>query len=153
MALGDTQEVVIAIVAATGTDRYGSIDVLKHNTRQLHSIYPYLAEKVLESKPTLPSESPAIPLEYSLQQNYPNPFNPSTQIEFSLPLDLQTRLAIYDVLGREVRVLYEGEKKAGSYTVTWDGRDAQGNTVPSGIYLYRLQAGHIEITRRLVMVR
>ena len=63
------------------------------------------------------------------------------------------RLTIYDVSGREVRVLEESRKPAGVYRVEWDGRDSSGRAVPSGVYLYRLQANRIELTRKLIIVR
>jgi len=63
------------------------------------------------------------------------------------------RLAIYDVLGREIRILQSGMKAAGTYNVIWDGRDSDNEHVPSGVYLYRLTAGSFELSRKMVVVR
>ncbi|MBN2365866.1 MAG: T9SS C-terminal target domain-containing protein [Calditrichaeota bacterium] len=77
--------------------------------------------------------------------NYPNPFNPSTTIEFTLPEQSEVVLMVYDVLGRQVAVLAEGEKPAGTYRIRW-----QAGNIPGGVYFYRLQAG--SFTRILKMV-
>ena len=84
-----------------------------------------------------PSDGP-LPGDFSLDQNYPNPFNGETRIRFSLPARGEVRLAIYDVLGREVRSLAGGEFPAGAHQLSWDGRGADGAVLASGVYIYRL---------------
>ncbi len=81
-----------------------------------------------------------LPSDFSLAQNYPNPFNPTTRIEYSMPSSGHVVLHVYDMLGREVRKLIDEEKSAGIFTVDWDGRDAAGKVVSSGVYLYRMEA-------------
>jgi hypothetical protein len=81
-----------------------------------------------------------VPKEYSLSQNYPNPFNPSTLIEFSLPVNSDVRLTIYNLLGQAVTELINEEISSGSYSVVWNGEDQNGLKVSSGIYLYKIQA-------------
>jgi hypothetical protein len=71
-------------------------------------------------------------------QNYPNPFNPMTNIAFSLPRSQSVKLAIYDVAGRHIRTLVSDNLAAGEHTVTWNGMDDSGASVPSGTYVYRL---------------
>jgi hypothetical protein len=83
----------------------------------------------------------------------PNPFNPRTTIRFDLPVAGQARLSIYDLAGRLVRVLVEGEIPAGSHEAVWDGRDASGRAAPSGSYLARLVAGGKVEGMRLSLVR
>lgn len=87
-----------------------------------------------------------IPGSFSLYQNYPNPFNPATQIIFDLPESGLTKLAVYDILGREVNVLLNGFKPAGKYTVSFD---ASG--LSSGIYFYTLQSGKVKMTRKMIL--
>jgi hypothetical protein len=87
------------------------------------------------------------------EQNFPNPFNPFTAIRYSVPVDANVRLAIYDVLGREIRILQSGMQAAGTYSVIWDGGDSDNQHVPIGVYLYRLTADYIELTRKMVVVR
>ena len=85
--------------------------------------------------------------------NYPNPFNPSTTIHFTLPEPSSVRLTIYNALGQEVRTLLNTAQEAGEYTVQWDGRDARGQVVSTGVYLYRLQAGLNVAIRKMVLAK
>ena len=94
-----------------------------------------------------------LPIGYALYQNYPNPFNPQTQIEFDLPASGAVTLTVFDVLGRQVRLLAEGGLSAGRHTVSWDGRGDDGNTVASGIYLYRLQASNWSQSRKMILLK
>ena len=94
-----------------------------------------------------------LPRKSILEQNYPNPFNPGTTIAFDLPLASHITLQIYDVLGREVKTLVDERKPAGRYTVQWDGTNHAGKPVTSGVYLYHLQAGQFEQTRKMLLVR
>ena len=82
---------------------------------------------------------PTLPDEFALHQNYPNPFNPSTSISFDLPGAGWVRLAIYDVIGREIVRVIDGEQAAGYHTIHWNAFDHQGVALNAGIYLYRIQ--------------
>ncbi len=88
-----------------------------------------------------------------LGQNYPNPFNPSTTIPFSLERESFVTIRIYDAAGRLTRTLLEGQRLMGSREVTWDGRDAAGRHVPSGVYFARLSSDELVLTRKLVLVK
>jgi hypothetical protein len=88
------------------------------------------------------------PAEFQLLQNYPNPFNPSTKIRFALAQQSQVRLSVFDMLGREVAVLVNGEMSAGMHSVEWN---AQGRA--SGVYICRLSVGSRTETRKLVVLR
>jgi hypothetical protein len=81
-----------------------------------------------------------LPSTFALMQNYPNPFNPSTTIRYQLPVETRTTLRIYDVTGRLVRTLVDELKKAGTYAMSWDGKNDAGLTVSTGVYFSRLQA-------------
>jgi hypothetical protein len=151
LAPGDTQEVVVAFVAGLGTDRLSSITVMKHITRQLKLWYPYHPD-FRSDEEDLPGEI-LPPADYTLLQNYPNPFAASTRIQYSIPQDVQVRISIYDLLGKEVAVLEDSQKIQGFYDALWDGRDKSGRSVPSGIYLYKLKSAHLELTRKLLLVR
>ena len=95
----------------------------------------------------------SLPGEYKLDQNIPNPFNPSTVIGYRIPEAASVRLAIYNLLGQEVRVLVDRHTEAGSFTATWDGKDEMGRQVSSGIYLYRIQAGGFSASRRMLFLK
>ena len=89
-----------------------------------------------------------MPSAFALYQNRPNPFNPATIIRFALPQQSLVRLTLFDVIGREVAILDEGERVAGYHDVLFD---AHG--LASGIYFFRLQAGGFLQTRRMVLLR
>ncbi len=100
------------------------------------------------------SDSPlGVPSEFALYQNYPNPFNPSTIIRFDLPYKTMVTLKVFDVLGRPIRTLIQKELSAGAYSVKWDGRNAQGDRVGTGIYFYHLQAGSFVKTMKMMLVK
>jgi subtilisin family serine protease len=89
------------------------------------------------------TEDPIIPEEFDLVQNYPNPFNSHTNIRFRIPdvgSPLRTTLTIFNILGQEVKTLVDDVRDAGSYRVSWNGRNTQGTRVASGVYLYRIVA-------------
>jgi hypothetical protein len=89
-----------------------------------------------------------LPMEYALRQNYPNPFNPSTTIKYDLPKDSRVSLKIYDMLGREVATLVNGDQKAGFKSAEWN---ATG--FASGVYFYRIQASDYVATKKLVLMK
>jgi hypothetical protein len=94
-----------------------------------------------------------LPTAFELFQNYPNPFNPTTSIRFDLAAPSRVTLAIYNILGQEVIRLADGDFPAGSHAVVWDGRDGNGRTAASGIYIYRISAGGNTACRRMVLVK
>jgi hypothetical protein len=95
-----------------------------------------------------------IPTEFNLGQNYPNPFNPSTLISFSLPKEAPVTFEVYNMLGVKIRTLMAGEtKSAGVYSVSWDGRDNAGVSMPSGVYLYRVSAGSFLASKKMTLLK
>ena len=82
--------------------------------------------------------SDILPQIFDLHQNYPNPFNPSTTINYDLPASGSVTLTIYDLTGRVVNTLINGDVSAGYHSVVWNAVDTQGNPLESGIYLYQL---------------
>ncbi len=93
------------------------------------------------------------PTAYSLGQNYPNPFNPSTTISYSIKNPGNVKISIYNVLGQNVRTLVDEYQEANAYTVVWDGMDNAGNTVSSGVYFYRVEAGDYSAIRKMVLMK
>jgi hypothetical protein len=90
----------------------------------------------------------ALPREFLLSQNYPNPFNPTTTIKYELPTSSIVQLSIFDMLGRAVSVLVNERRDAGVHEVKFDG-----SNLASGVYFYRLQAGDVTQTKRLILLR
>jgi hypothetical protein len=89
----------------------------------------------------------------ALYQNYPNPFNPATTIAFYLPASSRAVLSIYDVHGALVASLLDGTVAAGRHEVEWDGRNAEGGRVGTGVYFYELRAGARSMTRKLMVLK
>ncbi len=88
------------------------------------------------------------PQKYSLAQNYPNPFNPSTKIEYSVAQAGQVTLKIFDILGKEVGTLVNENKQPGAYRVSFDA-----SSLPSGVYIYRLNAGPYTESRKMLLLK
>jgi hypothetical protein len=99
------------------------------------------------------NEEVAAPLEFALEQNYPNPFNPSTTIRFSIQQSGSVTLSVYSILGTEIKVLENAYLQAGSYEYQWDGRDADGLDVASGIYFYSLRSGEFSQQKKMLLLR
>lgn len=95
----------------------------------------------------------ALPDRFLLHQNYPNPFNPTTNISFELPEHGKVMLAIYNILGKKVKIIIDDEMSAGIHTMVWDSRDQNGSAVASGIYFYRLETSSESLTRKMVLLK
>ncbi|MFC2150256.1 T9SS type A sorting domain-containing protein, partial [Calditrichota bacterium] len=93
-------------------------------------------------------EDMTLPLEWNLAQNFPNPFNPTTQIDYSVRNEGVIKLTVYDIQGRQVSLLADGYRQAGRYSVTFDAAQ-----YPAGMYIYRLEAEDISITRKMVLIK
>ena len=89
-----------------------------------------------------------VPSNFFLEQNYPNPFNPRTVISYQLAVNSIVTLRVYDMLGREVETLVNSGQEAGYHNVAFNGAD-----LPSGVYLYRLQAGSFRETKKLLLLK
>jgi hypothetical protein len=102
--------------------------------------------------------SGSVPSEYALSQNYPNPFNPNTKIDFSLPVESNVKLVIYNILGQEVNQLVNNQMSAGNHSVIWNANDAGGNQLTSGIYLYKITAtgvnkGEFQDIKKMILLK
>jgi hypothetical protein len=107
-----------------------------------------------QSAPTSVPDDPVPPATARLEQNFPNPFNPETTIRFSVPLPgTRVSLKIYDVAGRHVATLIDGERSAGFRTASWNGKDDRGTDAASGVYFCRLVAGGEVLSRKIVLLR
>jgi hypothetical protein len=93
------------------------------------------------------------PEAYSLGNASPNPFNPETTIRFSLPMEVQVTVEIYNAEGQFVRDLVNDRLGPGKFTVTWDGTDAHGATVSSGVYLYKIETPGLKMSKRVTFLK
>jgi hypothetical protein len=96
---------------------------------------------------------PFEPEKVLLHANHPNPFSAVTTIRYKLLQEMPVRLVVYDVAGRAVRTLVDGTERAGERRTTWDGKDESGSPVAAGMYVYRLDAGGLSLTRKLALLR
>ena len=95
----------------------------------------------------------AAPSEFRLYPNYPNPFNPVTTISYDLPENGYVKLVIYNMRGEKVTTLIQGNQEVGSYQLNWDGRDHNGDTVASGIYLLNIVSVNYTKTNKMIFIR
>lgn len=113
-----------------------------------------LARETLDSAiNSTPAQNPALPTAYELAQNFPNPFNPETTIEYGLPASAHATLEVYNLLGQKVVTLASGAHQGRRYRVVWNGENDNGESVASGMYLYRLKSGREIITRKMLLLR
>jgi hypothetical protein len=90
---------------------------------------------------------------FTLDQNYPNPFNPSTTIHYSLTKSSFVKLNIYNLLGQHVRTLQNAFQIAGEHSLVWDARDEKNNSVCSGVYFYHLEAGSLNLRKKMILLK
>jgi hypothetical protein len=131
------------------TPSYLLLSVLNATTRILSGFFPAV-DGILDVGEI---SGGTVPLVYALDQNYPNPFNPATKIQFSVPSTAHVSLKVFDVLGREIVSLLDGEKSAGKYSV-----DFNASNLASGVYFYRIQAigtdkSSYVNTKKLILVK
>ena len=141
MAIQSDGKIVVAGQSLVPTGRY-SFAVAEY----LGSSGPLLVDVI---------EVASVPKEFTLAQNYPNPFNPETEITFALPEPSRVRVSVFDILGREIVTIVDGEMAVGFHHVRWAGQDAAGQKTASGIYFYRITAvgeSGREFTRVMKMI-
>ncbi|RMH70258.1 MAG: tandem-95 repeat protein, partial [Gemmatimonadetes bacterium] len=108
--------------------------------------------QIFESKGSAKAQI-AVPANYELYANYPNPFNPKTTIRFDIPATANVELRIYDVSGRLVNALVSETLEAGTYSVEWDGTNAKGEAVSSGVYFYQLHSEDFSATQSMILLK
>ena len=94
-----------------------------------------------------------IPDVYALHQNYPNPFNPVTNVRYDLPEDTDVMIRIFDIQGRMVKTLVSGQEQAGRKSIVWDATNQIGEQGAAGMYLYLIQSGEFQKTRKMVLLK
>ena len=99
------------------------------------------------------TDEPEIPEEFGLAQNFPNPFNPTTTIKYQLPKDAMVNISVYNMAGQKIKSLVNTSKEAGYHQLQWDGTNDMGVQVSSGMYLYRIDAGNFNETRKMLLMR
>lgn len=139
-----THRIVLAGVNALDSDTLFTLN-LPNQPTSLHADIQ-VHEAATQSLKTF--DYAETPDTYTLDANYPNPFNPTTTIQYALPAEGQVRLAVYDMLGREVARLVDSNQKAGTHRVSFDAQD-----LSSGVYIYRIEANGFTQTRQMTLVK
>jgi len=142
LAEGDTQEIVIAILLAKGTDNINSISELRNLSSKVREFYN--AKFPLELKKTS-----YLPDKFLLYQNYPNPFNYETRITYQITKSTaNVTLTVYDILGSKVTTLVNEAKQPGMYFITFDG-----SKLSSGVYFYKIEAGSFVQSKKMIILK
>jgi hypothetical protein len=137
-----------------GGSYWGDAFVLKLNPTGSVLLYStYLGGKSIFTPVISGDPQTQLPETCVLHQNYPNPFNPDTQIRYQIPQDSHVTLKIFNIIGQEIVTLVDDDLTAGSYTITWSGRDAQGSEVAAGIYFCNMKAGRFIQTRKMLLLQ
>jgi hypothetical protein len=138
---------------SAGTDN--SVSVINDGTGSGYVLRADLMRFTFINPVTVISSGNVFPLPqaHALSQNHPNPFNAATEIGYRLPAASRVTLRIFHTLGQEVRVLVDGHQGAGAHTVRWDGRDAGGHEVASGLYFCRMETGGFGKTMKMMLIR
>lgn len=142
-----------SVVRGLDADSDGDADVLCAGDNEIRFYLSTLNDEMhnsaLVKQPELDDNRiSSLPREFELLANYPNPFNAVTNIQFALPEASDVKLAVFDITGRLVTTLANGSYAAGFHTVTFDA-----NTLSSGVYFYRLEAGEFVDTRKMVLLK
>ena len=93
------------------------------------------------------------PDRYLLMKNFPNPFNPITNIEYNVPENAMVNVTIYDMVGRKVKSLFNGYQDKGYKSITWNATNDRNESVPSGVYLYKIDSGKHQQTKKMLLVK
>ncbi len=143
---GDSKTILITQPVGSGSH---TLKLYANYTPTIYKLLVYVENK--ESGSAI--ENQIIPAAFSLEQNYPNPFNPATAISFNLNKRSHVTLTIYDINGRVVRHLMEGDYSVGTHKEIWNGVDDKGEIAASGIYIYQLKSEGQTRTKKMTLLR
>jgi hypothetical protein len=136
--------------------RADSVTVVATNTIHLDANYPSHVVLPVTNGTTSVSwaeQRETTPRDFVLGQSYPNPAFGETQISYLLPRTADIRIILFNMLGQEIRTLVDGLVPSGAHTARWDGRDKNGRQVAKGVYFYRLEAGKVVTTKKLIVLQ
>jgi len=156
----DYKPITTEIIPSLGTGSAGNHYTYSDIHVKEGNLYTYLIEEVSLSGareffgPIVVMGVNVIPQKFDLSANYPNPFNPETTFSYDVPEESEVTIKVYNLLGHEVKTLFDGYKQAGYYDdLTWYGKDERGENVSSGIYILRMQAGTFSKIRKMTLIR
>lgn len=146
----DSWELANGLNPGDAADRNGDLDSDGYT-----NIEEYINSLIPDTSPVTSIQSPQgeVPQGFILEPNYPNPFNPSTTIRYQIPQSSLVQLVIFNSKGQVVQSLVRGFQNAGNYSATWDGTDASGRRVSSGLYFYELRAQSTKQVRKMLLIK
>ncbi|MAT59711.1 MAG: peptidase S8 [Ignavibacteriae bacterium] len=154
LEVGKPKTVLGALIVARGTTSANSVTLAKHYWNEIKYSYD---NNFADIPVSVKRENNNLPMEFSLSQNYPNPFNPTTSIEYTIP-NVETlratsqmqnvSLKVFDILGREVKVLVNEQQSAGKYRVNFNASD-----LSSGVYIYQLKSGSNISAKKMMLIK
>lgn len=142
----------IGFVAGSGTTNtprsYTYVDAVTRPGTYTYRLRQIDRDGTFRYSPEMNVTITGYPVSYSLEQNFPNPFNPNTMISYQLPMNSIVTLKIYDILGKEVETLVNGEQESGVYSIQWNAKG-----LASGMYFYTLRAGSFSATKKMSLIK
>ena len=142
---------ILAGSQATGSFLAKDVIIGVHTQLTLANAFTGLVKDDAENVELSPEVE--LPKTFALDQNYPNPFNPTTTISYQLPEPRDVTLVVYNILGQTVKSLVNDMQASGRYSIQWDGRNDLGNTVATGVYFFRLQAGDFVDVKKMMFLK
>jgi hypothetical protein len=152
----DVSESTDIDIEEMGEDVYIGLGVCAHDGNSGTLCEVTFANVVVDPGDVTTIEEPSAfvsPDEYQLNQNYPNPFNPTTTISYNIPKANHVVLKVYDIQGKEITTLVNEQKSSGQHHISWDGKDNNSLNVTSGVYVYRLIAGDVVKSNKMILVK
>lgn len=143
-------------IAAWDTSGWKALRIVSDGKGSLSAAISTLSHFLITEKNRLPApdnRNTELPMHCALHQNYPNPFNNETRVDFALPEAGQVSVRIFDLSGRHIRTLTARTYEPGRYTLRWNGNDTAGNSMSSGMYLYRLETNTFAATKKMLLIR
>ncbi|HSW53656.1 MAG TPA: T9SS type A sorting domain-containing protein [Ignavibacteriaceae bacterium] len=141
-------------VTVTDLNKDGNKDILLPMDKYLNPNTAFFSYLLLQDTVTsLKADDAQIINKFDLLQNYPNPFNSSSQIKITSEKQSNIKIVIYNILGKEVKILLDKELPAGEYTIEWDGKDSNGNILNSGVYFIKMKANGFQKTIKSILMK
>jgi hypothetical protein len=135
------------------TGEYEILISMRHIIEGQPTIGRFLTKIYKHDSTTSVNDDKILPTSLKLYQNYPNPFNPSTNIKFSLDKSEIVSIKVYNILGKEIKLLLKENLPPGEHKIQWDGKDNEGSPLPSGIYFIQMKAGEYQQTIKSVLLK
>jgi len=120
---------------------------------QRRTVLNSIEAKLFTPVVSVESSDAGLPRKFALYENYPNPFNPSTTIKYDLAKAAKVTLKVYNMLGQEIATLVNGSQEAGRYDVNWNGKNNLGESVGSGVYVFRIEAGDRVVSKKMLLIK